>query len=358
MNKIVLIFCLIFSLYGCSLESTGYKFPTSMAIEYKEGDFVVSIVIPSLEETSNSSEDSNNSISIVRSKGKTISEAIGRIELKEKGMISATQIKSVIFHKSLFKEGNVKFSTLCDYFIETTELRLDTFVYTTDEKIDDLLSLDDPLSKIAFNTLNSATIMDFYNLYKTDKFINLMVNFYENRSIYIPSLVINEEVLAVKEKEELKDAEIYYIDEMCFLSSYNENLRCIKKEELKGLTYFQEKKQFNLEYGKENSIVSVIVKNVKTSMSYKKDKANMKVKVTLEIIDNMKNDSIGTIKESFSKIIKSKIVDTYEVGRDNGIDVYHIKDGYKRYKKRNIELTNELLEVNVSIKILGQNVKK
>ena len=100
MSKIVLFCFILISLVGCAPVDLNYHFPTSMAIEYKDNKYVVSVVIPSLEETSNKNSNEVPPLVIVRGSGDTLSQAIEKMNLKEKGRISGVHIRSIIFHKS------------------------------------------------------------------------------------------------------------------------------------------------------------------------------------------------------------------------------------------------------------------
>ena len=355
MSKMIVFLLFLGFLSGCAPIDLNYQFPTSMAVEYRENKYIVSVVIPSLEENSNKADKNESNLVIVRARGDTLSQALEKMNLKEKGRISASHIRSIIFHKSLFEDGNLSYDTLCKYFVETVEFRLSVQVYITEEKIDDLLAIENPLTTSAFNNLSDPSKSQYYRRFVAPRLIDTMINFYENRTVYLPSVYINENIISSKE-EKIEKQGIYDMDNLCFFSKDDISIKCLDIQLLEGISYYQELVEKDIEYGSENEVVSGNVKNIKTSFKYKADKVTMKVKIYFTIINNMRNDSNVDIKENLKKIVEKEILDTYKLGLSNNIDIYCIKDGFKRHKKRNINLTNETLEVDVSIKFLGNQL--
>lgn len=352
MNKILFMVLLFTVLVGCAPVDLNYQFPTSMAIEYKDNKYVVSVVIPSLEENSNKSNSEKPPLVIVRGRGDTLSQALEKINLKEKGRISGVHIRSIIFHKSLFEEGNITYDTLSKYFIDSVEFRLNSLVYITNEDIDKLLTVENPLTTNAFNNLSDKTKSQYYNKYRFPTLIDTMIDYYEKRDFFLPEVYISDNAISSKDDDKVNSVGIYDISNFCYIK---DDLVCIDKEKLKGLSYFHEVTANDVEYGNENEVVSGLIKKVNVNISYKKN-FNMKVNVYLSISDNLKKDSKDTIKDTFEEQIKSYIVDTYNEGKLYNVDVYNIKDGYRRYKKKDIDLESKKLNVNVDVKLTNSRL--
>ena len=353
MNKIILLIMLSTLIVGCAPVDLNYQFPTSMAIEYKDDKYIVSVTIPSLEENSNKSLSEAPPLVIVRGRGKTLSEALEKTNLKEKGRISGVHIRSIIFHKSLFEDGNISYKSLSKYFIDSIEFRLNALVYITEENIDDLLSVENPLTTNAFNNLSDKTKSQYYNKYKFPTLMDTFIDYYENREFYLPEVYINEDAISTKDEDKVSSVGIYDINNFCYIK---ENIKCIDKEELKGLSFYQEIPSNDIEYGAENEVVCGLIKRVTVDVKYKQE-LSMKVIVYLSISDNLKGDNKEKIEEAFQEQIKSYIENTYNTCKLYNIDVYNIKDGYRRYKRKEIDMKNMDLNVKVHVILTNSRLK-
>lgn len=349
MNKILLFLLVLPLLCSCAPVDLNYQFPTAIALEYKENEYVVSVSLPSLEENSNKSTDKDSVLVVVWSRGKTLSEALEKMNLKERGRISAAHIRTVILHKSLFEEGNVKYATISQYFMQTAEFRLNGMVYLTNENIGDVLSTENPLTTMAFNNISDPSKSQYYNKFKLPRLIDTMIDYYEDRYFYIPSIYINDEIISTKKEDELSNQGIYDINEFCFLP--NDKLLCIAKEKLSGVGYIQEVSGNDIEYGKENEVVSGNIKKVKSSIKYD-NKPKVKVKIYFSVINNLSNDTEKEIKEELENIIKNDILETYNNSLEMGIDIFNIEDGYRR-KRKSILLSKNTISIDVNVVLIG-----
>ena len=217
MNKILFMVLLFTVLVGCAPVDLNYQFPTSMAIEYKDNKYVVSVVIPSLEENSNKSNSEKPPLVIVRGRGDTLSQALEKINLKEKGRISGVHIRSIIFHKSLFEEGYITYDTLSKYFIDSVEFRLNSLVYITNEDIDKLLTVENPLTTNAFNNLSDKTKSQYYNKYRFPTLIDTMIDYYEKRDFFLPEVYISDKAISSKDDDKVNSVGIYDISNFCYI---------------------------------------------------------------------------------------------------------------------------------------------
>jgi hypothetical protein len=226
-------------------------------------------------------------------------------------------------------------------------------VYITEESIDELLSTQNPLTTHAFNNISDRTKSQYYNKYKLPTMMDTMIDYYENREFYIPQVYINKKAISTKEENELNETGIYDLNNFCFIK---EKLICIGKEWLNGISYYHKISSNDIEFGKENEVVSAIVKKVKLDIDYKRNVV-LKLKVYISISDNISNKNEDEIKEIFKEQIKDYIIETYNIAKGNNIDIYNIKDGYRRYKNKNIELDNLDIDVKVKVEIINSRLK-
>jgi len=348
MNKLVLFLLIVPFLCSCAPVDLNYQFPTAIALEYKENKYIISVSLPSLEENSNKSDKDSATLVVVWSRGDTLSEALEKMNLKERGRISASHIRTVIIHKSIFEEGKVSYDTLSRYFLQTAEFRLNCLVYMTEEDVGDILSTENPLTTMAFNNISDSSKSQYYNKFKLPRLIDTMIDYYEERYFYIPSIYINKEIISTKKDDELNKQGIYDIDEFCFVK---EEIKCINKDLLLGLGYTQEVNNNDLEYGEENNVVSGNITKIKSSISYGSH-PKIKVKIYFSVINNMPSHDEEIIKKELKHIVKEDILNTYKVALLEGIDIFNIEDGYKR-KRKSIILKEDTLIVEVDVVLIG-----
>lgn len=326
MKKLILLF--IFLLSGCTrIKLQDYLYPISIGLDYKDNNFYIYYHVVSYSKISKkeneSSFDENYESIILKGYGPTIYEALKKVNNITKTSISTTHIRSFIVSTSLIN-NNENYLSLIKYFYDTNYLRSNINIFSTDSILDVYTA-----SKIIDNTSYSNEINHptHYLYLEPMNYLNFLKNVYDNRTTYLPFIIIDKNSSSYVEEGETKDNKIIEINGAIFIN--NKYFKYLSNDKIKGNYYM-----FNREYIGIEIINKVYM--IAKKLTYKtklKDKIIFSIKLT-NCNFYLNNLDIEEAKLLIEDKIKKDINETY-INCYDSIDIYHLNDYKNRFNINN-----------------------
>lgn len=331
----ILIFTLL--LCGCAkIKIQDYLYPISIGIDYQSNQFQAYMQLVSyskISKTENeSSYDESYEMIIMQSEGKTVFDALTNLQNLTKNSISTAHIRSFIIGENLIKKRQ-DYLEIIRAFFDNNYLRSNIFIYSTSSIIEVYKA-----GKIIDNTPYSNEINspnDFRYL-KPMNYLNFLKNVYDNRTSYLPFVIIDKDSTSYIEGGEKKENYIIEINGAYFINSLY--FEYISNDRLIGNFYFIDKENARLEI-KDKFYVDI--NKIRLSTRYdNKIIFNIKLKDCTFYIYDIKYEECVRLLENK---IKEEINYTYNECYDK-IDIFHLNDYKNRYH------LNSKYEINIQIK--------
>jgi len=346
--KKYLILLLIFLLGGCSkIKIQDYLYPISIGIDYSDKKFktymqLISYSLISKNENE-SSHDENYEIIIMQSEGNTVFEALTSMQNLTKNYISTAHIRSFIIGENLIKNRN-DYLEIIRAFFDNNYLRSNINIFST-SSIKDIYKAGKIIDNSPYsNEINSPN--DFRYL-KPMNYLNFLKNVYDNRTSYLPFVIVDKDSTSYVEGGDIKENYIIEINGAYFINT--QYYEYISNDRLIGNFYFLNKKNARIEI-KEKFYLDI--QKLTHSISYdNKIIFNIKLKnCTFYVYDISYQECIQLLKNK----IKEEINYTYAECYDK-IDIFYLNDYKNRYKLNsnydiNIEINHTSINYSSRIK--------
>lgn len=197
--KKILCFCLgwicLFLLVGChGYDISKILFIASVGIEKKADETYQCFFYLPLSSDIGKTDTSENKGKgqFAKTSGKTIPELFHNIQAATSLNINFRHVSSIVLNKELLtKEFLVE---LCDFIKFSLDMDFNCYMFATEEKMDELYDFENPNQESVLNSLlvSSNDASDLFLVAPPIHFLKFACDFYEERSIILPLLVLEE----------------------------------------------------------------------------------------------------------------------------------------------------------------------
>lgn len=331
MKKILCCCLLIFSLCGCAADMKdmyNLAFPTSMALDFKEDQFEVTLQIinanslskPELESSINKGE-----ILITSAQGGSISDAIQKLENKLRMEIVLTNINTVFLTEKM--TAKEPFDAFLNYLLINPELRLTTSMFINDGDMKEIFEVKHNITSSPYFSLVAYTSQDrMSSLELPDKALSILKNYYNNTEVsIIPNMDTDKDSTLFSDGESNEQLR-YDINRLTLLDC--QTFTTFDIEEVQGLEYLTNKESKNaVEMIKqENSTINFLIEGIKKSTFYKEGMFHVRLDTIISIgaseLDMDEQEIVNLITEH----IKTSVTETYATLLDHQIDYLRLQN--------------------------------
>lgn len=365
MKKILCCLCMIILLCGCrdKKDLLNVNFPTSMAIDFQDGMYTVGFRIDNFNTVSKSDlETSSQSVQllIAQAKGKSIEEAVNKIEQQERNIVNFSHIRTLILLPGAL-DIQVQ-DDICSFAALNSELRMDTTVYYSEESIDQIFTTNSQINHPELYAItNRPEFADISMMLESISLIQLYkANHDQNITVAIPVLELLTNEDSYLTDEGTHEQIVYDVKSLLFMNGSQNQTMKLPVEKLNGLVWtrsHQNKIDLNLMVD-EQSFHAYSTK-VKAYTIYDPQTRTYRLKGTIQMIltRDIGFRAIDTLKPYLDQEIHQQIADTYYTGLDNNIDVFNMQ--YKSQLFGQLEpLTkdNFIDEIKIETQIKGSYI--
>lgn len=296
------------NIYGLSLlTSTPYK---SATVELESG-LDIDLII---------ANETNSSLD----------KLINEIRLEGSTNINYSYVRSLIIHTNLINTPYLdKLLSLC-YF--NLLLRPNIFIYTTSLDYKSLYDVTSSNGKSPyFNLLQTSFPSESEQVFKQATLNEFMSSFYDNRTSYLLNINVSDESEFIKNEEELKENKQYKIDGVYYTLYNKKEFVYLKKEDLLGLTYYNEFKDFYLNNRDDEHSIYI----EKTKRNYDIENNTLTIDISSRLLNSIFDQNEENVYFEIKNKIYKIVEDTYTFCYSKDIDVFYIYDLSKRRKITN-----------------------
>lgn len=210
-------FLCLFLLVGCqSFDISKILFIASVGIEKKDDETYQGYFYLPLSSDIGKTETTENKGKgeFAKTSGKNIPELFHNIQAATSLNINFRHVSSIVLNEELLtKEFIIE---LCDFIKYSLEIDFNCYMFATKEKLEELYDFENPNQESVLNSLlvSSSDASDLFLVAPPMHFLKFACDFYENKSILLPLLVL-EEIWTI-ESEPVKNfhaqSAIYYFE--------------------------------------------------------------------------------------------------------------------------------------------------
>ena len=373
MIKKIILLSIIFLLTGCydQKELNTIAIMTATEINKINNEYVVNAQVVN-PQSSDKTINIQAPFIIYEGKGKTIHEAYRKIKQQSSRYLYPNHMEILIVNENLAKED---ISEIIDFFLRIPDVRTEFNVLIG--KNDNILNITTPIDDISGTSIvdtmkTNNKYFGVTNFVTFNEFAKMNLN--KNLQIILPSI---EAVNYEEESETTKNTEKTKIESLYKLGT----LSVFKNNKLLGYLSEDESIAYNIIKNKAKSILityeceknkymTVEATDIKSNISTKNKKINIKVEMTGNInesncsikLTNEKN--MKKIEKELKKYIETKITNSINnIKKNYNSDIYGFLDtiyktDYKTYKKVKNSWDTEFPKIKVnldaSINIIGK----
>ncbi|BDH61566.1 hypothetical protein MTP04_16960 [Lysinibacillus sp. PLM2] len=367
-KKYLIIFilsCLL--LAGCwdSNENERMYYAFGAGVDYQEGEYIISLQIISFTNVAKTEQVNQEVIQsqVSSDKGKTIDEAFFKLYHAIDERVYWGHFSFLVFTKEALNNGRIK--SVINSITRFNDTRYNTWVYCTDEPLDQLLNVLPLLKK----SITLTKIADPLNSFEQESFIEPI----DVRKLIIkmnePSYEANIPFIKLKkdwqtQNEPLSTAEIRGVG----VVTPKEFKGIIEGDDAKGLQWMSNETirgEITTSYEK-NKHLSASIQNVKVNIvpivKDKDVKFDINIDLTASLSSFEGNLTTDVIKEQVIKAISKEIKQTYKAGIEMNVDIFRFSEILYRkdvntwkelHKDGKIKLDeNSIGNININIKKL------
>lgn len=379
MKKIISILFILMCLTGCwnYKELDDYSIVTGIAIDKKDDDFLVSVLISNAKKDSSSSNSSSQNV-VYSGKGDSIFKALKQVSLISPKELYLDHFSILILSEQVAKEGIYNIS---DFFLRYPNARKDfSVVIAKDCKASDTLKIVSPLTdypsqslsdNIKFTSELQGTI---FNLNYNELIYNLIA---DGKEVTMSSIKIIGDIKDGSKKENLEESapETYLKLSNLYLFKGDKLVDSANTNESIGINIINNKineMNINVKINDGYVVVNTISFNSKTNITLKNNKPYINIKTSgtakiMEVNGNIDLSDHKTIKK-IEKLVNNKIKKYMNEGiyiaKSNNTDIFgfglkfnknypnyfnKVKDDWNNYFKNiNIKLDSNVLIKSIS----------
>lgn len=304
-----------------------------LGIDYKDNEYEVYAQIIDFSNIAKSEQPNPEAIQaeIGSSKGRTVEEAFFKMYKSMDERLFWGHLSYVIFSENALKENVVK--PVIEAFIRYRELRYTTWVYTTQESIEDILLLTPIINK----SIALSKLSDPLNSYNQNSFIR-PVNFREltidldepSHEVAIPYIKIEKGWKTEKGEDELHSLTGVGVLSKDGLEGY------ILDDDAVGLQWMNnnfERGEITFEFsGYDEPYVSIVVEDAKSKVTpiVENGQILFDIEVKLKVQSSESNDTtdekMEQLQRGIEKKVKQEIEKTYTASLEKKIDIYRLSE--------------------------------
>lgn len=318
------------ALCGCSKNNVNVRriaYPVSLYISKEDDLYQIAILIvnaSSLSKIELESGSNDTVTNIYSATGKTFTEAMNSINIEAKKSISVQYIRSVVFNESFLSDEEDLMYSITALF-KSPKYRPNIWVFSTNLPFKDLYSvipnldlspyfslINDPLENEQFALMEPLNLRDILVRYRTG-----------NKMFSIPNIFIDKDSNYSDSDGDPKPLKTYNVSGHYFTSYSQDNpfLTFIKKEDLIGLTWFDNKETINYEI-KQNSL-RFICELTKTRLSLKGEEVIFDLYASLR--NNVTDEDLDEINKLITETATAQINETFSLAKELKIDIFFLE---------------------------------
>lgn len=374
MIKKMFLVLLILLLTGCydQKELNTIAIMTATEINKIDNEFIINAQVVN-PQSSDKTVNIQAPFVIYEGKGKTIHEAYREIKLQSSRFLYPNHMQILIINENLAKED---VNQIIDFFLRVPDIRTEFNILIG--KNENILNITTPIDDVSATSIldtmeTNNKYLGITNFVTFNDFANMNLN--KNLEIIVPSI---EAIDYTEKSETTENTEKTKIDSLYKLG----NLAIFKNNKLQGYLTKDESISYNIIKNKAQSILityecednkymTIEATDIKSDISTKNKKINIKAKMTGNIsetmcsikLDNEKN--IKKLEKELKKYIENKIETSINNIRKNyNSDIFGFLDiiyktDYNTYKKikdnwYKDEFENIKINIDASIDIIGK----
>ena len=306
-------------------ELTDTNIVLTLGINKSDNKYIV--IAQSFDISKSKDINDKNGISLYKSYGNTIKEALDNMLFSTSKNLYIGHIKALIIHENVFKIDN----NIIDFILNNSELEHNFMIFITKDNIDDIMNNLSPLSipgEKIYKNMNNIVSFDTFlsNVYTT------------GIDPVLPVLTINKKLELSKELAIFKkDKLVGYIDKDAYL----------------GLNILNNNTS-NITINCNNKYINVDIDNIKSNLIYTNN--NLNIYLDLSVIFDESKCDINTFNNNIRNIIKKTIDEEISNNVDYlGIEKLIYQNNYTFYKNNKRNIFDNL---NVNIYINTNIIKK
>ena len=364
--KKLLILIVLFFITGCwnYNELNELAITTAIGIDKKDNNYEVSILVANAKNKSSSGESTNTQNIVYSASGKTLSEAIKNIELKNPRKTYIGHLSSLIISEEVAKEGLINVLDLL--FRNSESIKRFYLIIAKDVKAKDVLKIISPLEAFPAQTItnniksSSETQAISIKVVYSD-FIDKLIK--KGIEPILPSITVIGSI-----KEGSKNSNLEQSQAKSYLKLGT--VAIFKGDKLVSFATKNESRGINLVLNKterttiRDGCINIEITNIKSNISVSND-IDVSIKTNGEIIENNYDinledyKEINKIKKNFEKHIKNLVNKAFIVAKKNKTDIFGIgnilyKNNYKKFnsiKDWNDYFSNMKVNIKVSVNL-------
>ncbi|MFJ8235922.1 Ger(x)C family spore germination protein [Ureibacillus sp. NPDC094379] len=350
MKKSNLIYLLIFTIFlsGCwdaqQPERMYYGF--GLGIDYKDGKYEVYVQLISFANVAKSQQENQDvrQAEIGYATGKDIDEAVNNLYHSVDEVIYWGHLTFVIFSENALKNGNA--NSAIDVLTRLTEARYNTWVYSTDDDLKELLVVTPILEK----GITLTKLGDPINTYKQDSYIDLYSIRKLIARLHEPSYNANIPYVKITKIWETKDGldNESKVDGIAVVTPTGFQ-GFIKGKKADGLQWLSKKtKRTNITTkvnvsSEGNDYLSFSMREVNYKVEPVINGTDVKFDITIRAsgkLDGLQsNINKKMIEKEVAKQVKKEVMDTFKAGLEMDVDVYRLSEVLYR---KNVRLWKQI----------------
>lgn len=352
MKKLSILLVLVFFLSGCwdVNESERMLYVHGIGIDFKDEEYLVYFQIISFLNVAKREDAIDQTImqaEVGFAKGKTIEEAITNLYKSMDEPLFWGHLSVIILKNRVINNGHL--NTIVNGFTRFYNTRYNTWVYITDESIEDFF-MEEPLLSKAISLTKLANPL---NSYENKSYIEpitvrqLLIDLNEpNHIVALPYIEFKEDIWIT---EKGKDSTIE-MDSVGIITP-NQFLGFIKGDDARGFQWMTNATNKSTittninEEGEKENYISITIQNhsVKIKPIIDGNDVKFDIDVSVAVTLDSYNDRITqeVVKKATEKQIKKEIEHTFKKGLELESDVYRLSE--KLYRK-NVKLWKKLEE--------------
>lgn len=315
-------------------ELNDLAISTGMSIDYKEGKYVVNLLIANSKKSQASTVEGEAQSIVYEGKGKTISEALKEIDVISPKKVYIGHLSFIVVSEELAKNG---LKDSLDYLIrepESTKRFYLIVAIKSDAK--DVLQIVSPLKSFPSQSISIAISFSKESQAVTSNipyssFIEKLVQ--KGIEPVLPSIEIKGNIEEGKSKKALEETspKTYLKLSNLVLFKKDKLVHIADEEESYGINIINDNVDETLvkiNCNNSEEYINIQLSNVKSNKKYKNNKIILNIKSNADIqenncdIDLEDNKNISYIKEETEKKVKKIVEDSIELAKKYKTDIF------------------------------------
>lgn len=317
-----------------------------LGVDYKDGKYEVYVQLISFANVAKSQQENQNvrQAEIGYGTGKDIDEAVNNLYHSVDEVIYWGHLTFVIFGENVLKNGNI--NSVIDILTRLSEARYNTWVYATDDHLEELLITTPLLEK----GITLTKLGDPINTYKQDSYIDLYSIRKLITRLHEPSYTANIPYIKIAKNWKTKDG----IDDASNVNGIAVVTPTgfqgfIKGKKADGLQWLSKKTiRTNLTTkinvaSEGNDYLSFSMRHISSKVVPVINGTDVKFDITIRAsgkLDGLQsNITKNMIEKEVAKQVKKEVMDTFKAGLEMDVDVYRLSEVLYR---KNVKLWKQI----------------